>query len=632
MNQRPILKAYLRQRQLPLLLLIGALVGVIYWQGLPGTFLLDDYANLQWLPSSPAWDWNILSELLAKHGRAGPTGRPVSLISFYAQASSWPNDPGAFKAVNIALHIATGLLIYSLFKVVFSKGHLKIIDQNQAAFVVAVLWLANPAHISTVLYVVQRMTILATLFAILACIGYVCMRNSLLENKIRKAALITFAWVLPSLTLAVLSKENGATTPLLFLAIELACYSNNKNSQYVRWLRFALFAFLCAIILYLSQALLNQYNGRDFTPVERLLTQFRVVSEYVKLWLLPAPGQYSLIHDDYIKSTSLISPASTAICAFAISIVAISAFIFRKKNTIFFLAVLWFFAAHSLESTSLNLELFFEHRNYLPSVGLSVLIVAMLDSILCKFPSLKQPIALGGIAIAFSWLFILALEAQRWSNDFDLISTWNKNHPQSVRMKEMTAVYLVLSDRADIASDFAHQYFNQSRTLPAALLIFNIACINPRVKLLSVEEIKPLLRKSPFAVPVVNNLLQISQDAYAERCALPLTTVLDLLASAHENPVYSRHTELLMAQAHIADKLGDTRQAVALLRRAFDVSPEPIYMIAATTMLLDSKDPAMRPLARETLRAAVKSLRGSTTPSIDQNAINNLQKRIGDEK
>ena len=50
-------------------------------------------------------------------------GRPVSLMSFTLDGQNWPTDPYPFRITNLLLHLANGLLIFLLARVIFSTSH-----------------------------------------------------------------------------------------------------------------------------------------------------------------------------------------------------------------------------------------------------------------------------------------------------------------------------------------------------------------------------------------------------------------------------------------------------------------------------------------------------------------------------
>ena len=162
-----------------LLLLSGLLLicALLYWPGLHSLFLFDDFPNLRALEQikdlgpGEAGFWEFV---LA--GESGQLGRPVSLVTFALQAEHWPQNPAAFKVVNLVFHLINGALVFSL---VWVLARLARIDPTRRVLLTCLtcaLWLLHPAHTATVLYTVQRMTLLSTMFMLAALVAYLKLR------------------------------------------------------------------------------------------------------------------------------------------------------------------------------------------------------------------------------------------------------------------------------------------------------------------------------------------------------------------------------------------------------------------------------------------------------------------------
>src|SRR3990172_5989953 len=104
-------------------------------------------------------------------------------------------DSTSFKLVNLFLHIFNGLLVFWLTQLIFTR--LKQTNQNNflsssninartlsiLSAVVAALWIVHPIQVTSVLYVVQRMTSLSGFFVILGLICYLKGRMRLISGK-----------------------------------------------------------------------------------------------------------------------------------------------------------------------------------------------------------------------------------------------------------------------------------------------------------------------------------------------------------------------------------------------------------------------------------------------------------------
>ncbi|MCI5141216.1 MAG: tetratricopeptide repeat protein, partial [Candidatus Electrothrix sp. ATG1] len=116
-------------------------------------------------------------------------------------------------------------------------------------------------------------------------------------------------------------------------------------------------------------AQINSYGHRNFTFSERILTEPRILIFYLSQIFYPTATRLSIAHDINL-STSIFSPWQTLpaiTCCIGLILFASSQI---HKRPLFSFAILYYFLNHIVESTFLNLELIFEHRNLLPSLFL----------------------------------------------------------------------------------------------------------------------------------------------------------------------------------------------------------------------------------------------------------------------
>ena len=161
---------------------------------------------------------------------------------------------------------------------------------------------------------------------------------------------------------------------------------------------------------------------REFNLVERLLTEQRVVGDYLRGFFVPSIQTAGVFWDGYEWSRSLLDPISTLGWLIVHIFLIVFASLMRKRAPLFFFGVLWFYAGLSLESTTVMLELKFEHRAYWPFVGLALAVVSLLSSI--KLSSKFRSSLLVGIFIAFC--ISLSLRASLWGNPYEAHIVWMK--------------------------------------------------------------------------------------------------------------------------------------------------------------------------------------------------------------
>jgi hypothetical protein len=426
---------------------LSILTCAVFYTALDSRFLLDDFINLRDL------------DRIARHGYmefifagiSGPGGRPVSLLSFALQHEAWPGNPFAFKLLNLVIHIINGSLIYVISLLICAKLRLSSLQKKLLCFFVTAIWLLHPIQSYTLLYVVQRMTLLSTTFMLLG-IGFYLYFRELFSRGREKIALTGMIFSVAIFTaFAILSKENGILLPLYILVIEYTVFSKTINAGNWRPVSLGILLLpLIAFIFYIVfkfDTIMSAYAWREFTPGERLLTETLVLLDYLKNILIPAPHAFSLYHDDYPVSRTVFESMRIAFSVVLIFTFLVIALVLRKRWSIVSFAIFWFFAGHTLESSFIGLELYFEHRNYLPSYGILFLICWLAIKGSQNLISAKTGIA----AITCYLVLILAVtvtEVNLWANPYLQALEWKKNHPTSKRaLNNLWNIYLVTGQK-----------------------------------------------------------------------------------------------------------------------------------------------------------------------------------------
>ena len=424
---------------------------IAYLPGLKGPFIFDDFGSIAPLGSlGGVTDWTTFKAFVFG-GFAGPTGRPLALLSFLIDANNWPADPWPFKRTNLLIHLANGVLLGVLIRKIL---HVLEIDKQNAqwvALVSAALWLLHPFLVSTTLYAVQRMAQLSTLFIFLGLTGHLYGRSLIARNTLGAYAVMSLSVALFTL-LAMLSKENGILLPLLIGVMEFTIIASQREqiaalNRYWKWI--FVIAPSIVIFLYLGEKVFRQnffdvIAPRDFSIYERALTQPRVLFDYLQHWFVPKLYTAGVFQDHFVKSTGLFSPITTVISAFFhVFVIAISV-INRRKWPLFALAALFFYAGHILESTVLNLELYFEHRNYLAAAFLFLPLVDLLQ----RKGSRRSFVAVAAVAL----LILTGLtrySATVWEDYPSMVEAAARKAPTSARAQGQYSTNLFNAGRYD---------------------------------------------------------------------------------------------------------------------------------------------------------------------------------------
>ncbi|MDE2197135.1 MAG: tetratricopeptide repeat protein, partial [Gammaproteobacteria bacterium] len=194
------------------------------------------------------------------------------------------------------------------------------------------------------------------------------------------------------------------------------------------------------------------YYLRNFTPIERLLTECRVIFDYLYWTCLPNLGQLGLYHDDFTVSRGLLNPPTTLISVLGLAALMGFALWIRRRWKWLSFAVLWFLAGQLIESSIIPLELVFEHRNYLPIFGVILGISA--QAYIGLASTGKRRLAIGIAAFAGVMLASLtALRASSWHSPVAFAVSEIVHHPQSERARyELGILYVAMAMDGDTDS------------------------------------------------------------------------------------------------------------------------------------------------------------------------------------
>ena len=420
-----------------------ACAAAIYWRGLHGPLVFDDLHNLAplegWLKGATGWQSVVFGNY------SGSFGRPVAMASFVANMLVSGPDTFGLKLGNLLLHLANGALVFALFNQLVRLGSLRSESPTTKSWVPwlgATIWLLHPLFASTVLYVVQRMAILSTMFTLLAMLAYMQGRMALIDgNRIRACWLLVIGVPVATL-LAAFSKENGILAPALCALLELFVFFPRQDERRSRISIVFIFTALIlpaliAIILIAVQpdAIFAGYANRSFTLWDRLLTEPRVLWDYVSVLLLPSGARLGLYHDDYRISHGLLDPASTTLAIVAWLTVIAAAWRLRRTIPGFALGVGIFFVGHALESTIFPLLIYFEHRNYLPAIG-AIWAVLSLLSYAAEHAArhMHQPeriFRLAALCLITALAMVTLGRASVWSQQDRILADGLRHHPGS---------------------------------------------------------------------------------------------------------------------------------------------------------------------------------------------------------
>jgi hypothetical protein len=573
-----------------LLLLLLCICGAIYFPGLHGPMLLDDFPQLDELKNSGLGLGPLIHKYLFSN--SGPLGRPVSMFTFILDTHLWGPVFWLWKLTNLLLHLITASGLYWLLTVLLRPSRQSSTQKFWIALFVTAIWMLHPLNVSTVLYTVQRMSILSALFAILSRASYLEGRHRIRENQKNG-----YAWIALSigifLPLSAFSKENGLLIPLYLSFLEWIFFSQirlrtalQSLSAYKKTLLAVVTSaiVITTLLFTITHFIAGGYAGRPFTLTERLLTELRVMTIY--LWQVVAPSWNNLgfFHDDIQVSKGFLTPPSTLLASGLLILLLWAGFMLRKKNPLASFGLLFFFATHLLESTIFPLELMFEHRNYLGSLGILIAISSL------AYPYLETSRILPILAALIPVTLAIAL--------FQFSYTWGDSERLNAR------ILASHPDSPSIIALVAEQYTNQGKADQALRLLdrqgrlgFQLQSLVIKCRLSHRIEDSDLEKINNGAIGLIQSyeltgLLELSNQWLDKQCHFSQESLLKMLGLAVKHtPNGLSQQKLWIYQAHIFHQTGQNPQSLQALEAAFKASPDsPMPFFLATEWLLDEGD------------------------------------------
>ncbi len=423
-------------------ILLGALLltSLVYWTGLSGPFLFDDLTNFTIIQ---AWLDNKASTQQAIFGHQSLFfARPLAMASFLLSAALGDGDGFYFKLGNLLTHLTCGLLVFTTMRRALLEDEAFRLRAGLVASLLASLWLLHPLHVSTVLYVVQRMAQLSTLFTLACVYIYFVARRQVLAGQTQRAAFNLFVSFPSLLALGMLCKQNTAVAPALCAVFEIAYFHGRSTPSRLTRGFFIIFLALpmvvvATVLVARPDILLGDYALYDFSLVERLLTQPRALADYLGQLIFPRGPLMGLYTDDFEASKGLLSPISTLYSLIVLICISWLAIAWRRRIPSLFAGWFFFLVAHGMESSFLPLDLYFEHRNYLPSVGILLAGAGVwqfaLRRIRTNVLSVGALTTMVSVGLSVAFAFGTFSRAEVWKTKKDIVDQGLRNHPHSMR-------------------------------------------------------------------------------------------------------------------------------------------------------------------------------------------------------
>jgi len=379
-----------------------------------------------------------------------------------------------YHVFNTLVHVLNSFLVYTFVCLTFKTPRLSksvSVDPRLLGFLTALLFLSHPLQTQAVTYIWQRATSLASFFYLGALVFYIKARlrfrdmsfrtpsNDGVRNLpwMRFLAALEMTMCLLMTTLGMFTKEIVFTLPLamgLYEFIFLRQLPLKTIQKIFLWVPLALtlliipwtmtkanehtLKFLRPNNTYFNPRLKNENLIKNLLQMTRttsedkmsrrefVLTQLNVLRTYLRLFVLPLHQNFDY---DYPRARSLLEPNTFLSLMMLVGLFCLGGGLLKNHPLLSF-GIFWFFLTVSVESLVAQEEFIFEHRLYLPMVGLSLFLVTVLYHFFKKNPRRLTIILLGIIAC---YSFLTYQRNFVWKDEFTLWDDAVHKSPKKAR-------------------------------------------------------------------------------------------------------------------------------------------------------------------------------------------------------
>ena len=359
--------------------------------------------------------------------------RPLGYATFHWNHGLDGFEPRWFRVVNIAVHAANGWLILVLLlelgRALEGRGLMSAASVRFIAVCSALVFLAHPLAVESVTYIVQRFTSLGAFFVLLCLVFYF---KAVAADGWRRHGLK--AGAVAAALLGMLTKEDVVVVPLLAVGLDWLVVGTRLRTTL--WRALPLLITL-PVVPVMVMAVSAAQNGGEWSLEQAMhivnlrekpwghwqyvITQWTVMVEYLRMIVWPSgqnlypqwPVYQSVTEGPVLRAAAMLLGMFGVVCWLR------GRRWMGGQGRLVFAFVLWFFGTISVSSGLVPLpDMMAEHRSYLPSIGVLVALVCVVDRLRQVPGVLPGPVWVGAAVLALSLATCLRNEV--WRTDVSL--------------------------------------------------------------------------------------------------------------------------------------------------------------------------------------------------------------------
>jgi protein O-mannosyl-transferase len=368
-------------------------------------------------------------------------GRQIAYLSFALNYHFNKTEVFGYHLINLIIHIITGIFAFLLTKLILTLNNSTKIKYNKnkdwLALFAALFFIVHPLQTQAITYIVQRMASMAAMFYVISIYLYATGRIEHVHKNYLTNGFILYFLAFLSGILGVLSKQNAATFPFAMILFEFFFIRNKDNKIFRHYIIMSSLAIIVLSIIFLiiNPTILTSgaSEGINISGIDYFINQFIVIVRYLQLTLLPINQclDYGSVAFNFPFILSFWNLEVMGCFLFLAGLIVLAVYLFKKNKALSY-GLLWFFLTLSIESSIIPIaDPMYEHRMYLPMLGLGLFLISSIFILLNKLKPLNIFLFLSVLILTLCITSHYRNEV--WKNGITLWSDVIKKAPYNAR-------------------------------------------------------------------------------------------------------------------------------------------------------------------------------------------------------
>lgn len=489
---------------------LTAAICLVYGATIDAPFIFDDLISIEQNPSIVRL-WPLRGDAEYPGPLRPPVENPMSArplvnLSFALNYYVGELNPRGYHLVNMALHLASAILLWSVVRRTLQQPYFKDLFQSVAgklSLLVALVWAVHPLVTEAVVYITQRTELMVVLFYLTTL--YASLRYWASESPAAKRS-----WWFAAVSAAfcgAASKEVMVAAPIVVFLYEgtflRSSWRDVMRRSWPLYLGLASSWLLIALLQWGTPRGQSAGFGLGLPILDWWSTQAEVFVMYLKLAIYPWP--LTVHYEMPIQPLSVNWPYVLVAVA---TIAATLVLLWRRLAAGFVLAVMLLVLAPT-HLVPIPTEMAAERRMYLPLAALIALVIVGLYQLISQTASRKSLTVLAASAAVVLALFYALASHNRLALYIEPLKLWQDavaNQPANAMMQLNLGVALTEQKRYEEAVEHFQHSIRLDPNSDKAHYGLGLSYAHLGYTDQAVKHLREVVRLKPQAYRLRNNL------------------------------------------------------------------------------------------------------------------------------